>query len=480
MKTIIKGGEKLKTIWTPFRTVFVLSLFLMVFVLSGCGQNTSPKENVTSSKQNDTASNSSTSTSQQTSEMKTTASPVQLTFYYPVGVTGPLSEIMQKMVQQFNDEHPNIQVKAVFTGSYNDNTAKIITSLKGGNPPDVVISLSQDLTMLLDLDAIQPFDELFASKDPALQFDESDFFPAFMLNSSRDGKIWGIPFQRSTPVMYYNKEAFKEANLDPQKPPETWDELVKMASQTMVKDKAGKVQRWGVEIPISGTSTWLFEALAIEAGKDIYNGNPAAIELDTPESKHAMQWLIDLSKKYKVMPEGVIDWSAASTDFTSGATTFLYHSPGSLSAIMKQAPFEVGVAFLPKDKQYGVPTGGGNLYIMKGIPEERRQAAWTFVQWMVAPDRAAQWSIDTGYVPVRKAAEQTKLWQDYIAGRPQAQIALEQLPYAQAELDTHKRSEVQKMVADAIQAVLSGSQSIDDAFNNAQKQIDQVLKPYQK
>lgn len=456
-----------KAILHPYPLILLL---VTILVLSGCGQGAKPG-----------AANSASSSSLSGSAASgaNNAETVELTFYYPVGVTGPLTEIMNKLVDEFNRSHPDIRVKAVFTGDYANNTSKIITALKGGNPPDVAISLSQDLALLQDSEAIQPFDELFASTDPNSAFDVHDFFPAFMLNSQSDGKTWGIPFQRSTPVLYYNKAALKEAGLDPNRPPETWDELVEMAKKTMKKE-GNKVTRWGVEIPISGVSTWLFEALALQAGQGLYNGNPAQVFIDTPESKQAMQWLVDLSHKYGVMPQGVIDWSAATTDFTSGKTVFLYHSTGSLSAVLKQANFDVGVAFLPKNKVYGVPTGGGNFYIFKGVPEDHRRAAWTFVQWMVSPDIAAQWSIDTGYVPVRKAATETARWKDYVAQRPQAEVAMKQLEYAHAEFAPHQRTEVQKIVADAIQAVLTGAASIDDAFRKAQAQSDQILSKHAK
>ncbi|QZA32801.1 ABC transporter substrate-binding protein [Hydrogenibacillus sp. N12] len=452
------------------RLFALLLVAVLSFAAAGCGQGGRPT--------GDSAPTNAAPTSQSAGAppAETASSrPVELTFFYPVGVTGPLTEIMNGLVDEFNRTHPGIRVKPVFTGNYADNTAKIVTALKGGNPPDVVISLSQDLAYLREIDAIQPFDDLFAKTDPALRFDPQDFFPAFMLNSQMEGKTWGIPFQRSTPVMYYNKTALKEAGLDPEKPPETWDELVDAAKKTMRREN-GKVARWGVEIPISGVSTWLFEALALEAGQGLYDGDPTKVFVDTPAAKRAMQWLVDLSHREGVMPEGVIDWSAASTDFTAGKTVFLYHSTGSLSAILKQANFDVGVAFLPKDKQYGVPTGGGNFYILKGIPETHKEAAWTFVQWMVSPEIAARWSIDTGYAPVRKAATETDRWKQYVAERPQAEVALKQLEYAHPEFAPYQRPQVQKIVADAIQAVLTGAATVDDAFARAQQDADRILQ----
>ena len=148
----------------------------------------------------------------------------KLQFYYPVGVAGPLARIIDGLRPEWNQKNPQIQVEPVFAGSYTEAYAKTLAAIRGGTPPDVAIMLSQNLNDILGQDIVIPLDELIAADAAQVKID--DFFPAFMLNSKQGGKIWSIPFQRSTPVMYYNKDAFKEAGLDPQKPPQTQAELV--------------------------------------------------------------------------------------------------------------------------------------------------------------------------------------------------------------------------------------------------------------
>lgn len=397
---------------------------------------------------------------------------VELTFFYPVGVAGPLSKLIQQLVDQFNQSHPQVHVTASFTGDYTSTTTKVLTALNAHQPPDVAILLSTDLQTLLDLNAIVPIDAFLTQAGPDFALD--DFQPAFLKNSQAQGKTWSVPFQRSTPVLYANQAALQAAGRDPNALPQTWDELVEVAQRAM---QTGKVS-WGVEIPATGSAYWLFQALCIEAGHDLNGDGPASVAFDTAASRTALHWMVDLSRTMRVMPTGAIDWSATPTDFAAGHVAFVYHSTGSLRAILNQASFPVGVGFLPKREQYGTPTGGGNLYIFREIPTERQQAAWTFIQWMTAPERAAQWAIDTGYVPTRRSALETAIWRDYVAKTPQARVALDQLAYSYPELNGHQSGQLQKLVSDAVQAAVTGQKSPEQALADAQRQADQILAAY--
>ena len=184
---------------------------------------------------------------------------MKLQFYYPVGVAGPLARIIEGYVQEWNKSHPQIQVEPVFAGNYTEAYAKTLAAIQTGTPPDVAIMLSQNLNDIIRQNIVIPLDELIPAD--AAQVNMDDFFPAFMLNSTSGGKVWSIPFQRSTPVMYYNKEAFKEVGLDPNKPPQTWAEMV-AAAKKLTKtggrpdDPLGPrdpLQRWGRHLALRGT-----------------------------------------------------------------------------------------------------------------------------------------------------------------------------------------------------------------------------------
>lgn len=403
--------------------------------------------------------------------------PVELEFYYPVAVGGPITKIVDGMVETFEKSHPNIKIKSIYAGSYQDSVAKALTAQKGGNPPQLAVLLSTDMFTLIDEDAIVPFDPLVQSEEDKKWL--GGFYKAFMANSQTGGKTWGIPFQRSTIVMYYNKDMFKKAGLDPNQPPGTWDELVDTAKKLTVADGAGQTTQWGLEIPSGGSfAYWLFQALTTpndvllmnEDGNEVYFDKPAVIE--------ALQFWHDLANKDKVMPTGTIDWGTTPKDFLVGKTAMMWTTTGNLTNVRKNAAFDFGVAPMPKAKQGGSPTGGGNFYLFKDTTPEQRDAAYTFVKWMTNPQNAAQWSIDTGYVAVSPAAWETDTMKAYVKDVPQAVVARDQLKVSVAEFSTHENQRVTKLLNDNIQAVLTNSKSASQAMKDAQRDADRILRPY--
>ncbi len=403
---------------------------------------------------------------------------VELKFYYPVSVSGPLAKVMDGMVADFYRIRPGIHVTPVFAGGYDEAMAKTQTAVLGGNPPDVAVLLSTDLFTLLDMNAIIPLDG-YINEAGGDRF-RNDFFDAFWLNSRVGKTTYSIPFQRSTIILYYNQDAFRKAGLDPARPPRTWTELVQDAQKLTVRDASGNVTQWGVGIPSTGFTYWLFQGFVAEAGQArLANPEGTEVYFDTPQTRRALDFWLRL-QDLRVEPKGITDWGTLPTQFVAGRFAMIYHSTGSLTFIRTSAPFKFGTAFMPADKQYGTPTGGGNLYIFRSIPPERQKAAWEFIQWMTAPQQAARWSEASGYVAVRKSAFGIKLYQEYTEKFPQALTARDQLPYAQAELSTHQSGQVQKIFSDNLQAALTGAKAPAQALRTAQQQADQVLSQFRK
>ena len=406
------------------------------------------------------------------------ARAVDVTFYYPVAVGGPITKIVDAMAADFEKENPGIKVKPVYTGSYQDTITKTITALKGGEPPHFSVILAVDMYTLIDEDAIVPFDELAAT--PEDQAWLNSFFPGFMENSRTDGKTWGIPFQRSTVVLYWNKEAFKEAGLDPERPPANWVEMVDYARKLTKRDASGKVAQWGIQVPSSGFPYWLFQGFTTQndvrlmnaAGNQTYFDNPAVIE--------ALQFWVELSKAYKVMPEGIIEWGTTPKDFFERKIAMMWTTTGNLTNVKANATFPFGVAMLPANKRRGTPTGGGNFYIFKKASAEERAAAYKFIKWATTPERAAQWGIATGYVAVRPDAWETPAMKKYVEGFPAAAVARDQLQYAVAELSTHENQRVTKALNDGLQAALSGLKPAESAMKDAQREAERILRPYRR
>jgi sn-glycerol 3-phosphate transport system substrate-binding protein len=408
------------------------------------------------------------------------AKPVELEFYYPVAVGGPITKIVDKAVAGFEKANPDIKIKAIYSGSYQDSVAKALTAQKGGNPPQVAVLLSTDMFTLIDQDAIVPIDK-FIKTDADKKWLGS-FYDAFMQNSRTGGKTWGIPFQRSTIVMYYNKDLFKQAGLDPDHAPGTWDELVADAKKLTKRNGDGQVTQWGLEIPSGGAfAYWLFQALTTpnkailmnSAGNQVYFDKPAVIE--------ALQFWHDLAYKYKVMPTGTIDWGTTPKDFLVGKTAIMWTTTGNLTNVRKNAKFDFGVAPMPKataDGKGGSPTGGGNFYIFKDSTPEQQQAAFKFAKWMTSPENAAQWSIDTGYVAVTKSAWETDKMKAYVQKVPQALVARDQLAVSVAEFSTHDNQRVTKLLNDNLQAVVTNAKTPKQAMEDAQAGAKRILRSY--
>ena len=392
----------------------------------------------------------------------------EITFYYPVAVGGPITKTIDGYAADFEKENPGIKVKPVYTGTYQESLVKALTAHKSGQPPTTAILLSTDMYTLIDEDAVVPIEGI----------DTKVFYPAFMANSQTGGKTWGVPFQRSTIVLYWNKELFKEAGLDPEKAPANWDEMRAFAQKLTKRDASGNVTQWGVQIPSSGFPYWLFQGLTTPNGVELMNAAGTQTYFDKPEVVEALQYWVDLGRKDKVMPTGVIEWGTTPKDFFEKKTAMIWTTTGNLTNVKTNAKFDFGVAMLPAKKRRGSPTGGGNFYVFKKASKEQQAAAVKFAQWMTQPERAAQWGIDTGYVAVRPDAWKTAKMEAYVKSFPVVAVARDQLEFSVAELSTHDNQRVTKALNDGIQAALTGAKTPQQAMKDSQAEAARILRAY--
>ena len=399
------------------------------------------------------------------------AEQTKLTMYYPIAVGGALTEVVDGMIEGFEAENPDIDVEAIYAGNYDDTRIRALSAINSGDAPQLSVLFSIDAYDLIEQDLIVPFDDVVKGEEGQKWL--NSFYPALMKNGQIDGKTWGIPFQRSTIVMYYNKDMFKEAGLDPNAPPKTWEELVTDA-KALTKDG-----RWGLMVPSTGYPYWMFQCFAIQNGKELMNAEGTETYFTDPKVVEALEFWRGLATDAKVMPEGTVEWGTLRQAFLQGQTAMMWHTTGNLSAVKKDATFDFGVAMLPANVQPGSPTGGGNFYLFKGSDEAEQQAALKLVQYMTAPDRAAEWSIATGYVGVSPASYETEALKTYTKDFPAALVARDQLEVAIPEFSTYETARVREALNNAIQATLTGSKSAEEALGEAQATSDRLLKPFQ-
>ncbi len=399
--------------------------------------------------------------------------PVTIRFNYPIAVGGPITKIIDGYCADFARENPGLRVEPIYAGSYQDTLTKTLTALRGGDAPELACLLSVDIFTLIGENAILAWDDLPGVERPWLD----GFYPGFLENSRTAGKTWGVPFQRSTVVLYWNKEAFREAGLNPETPPATWAEQVDFA-QKLTRQDGGQTARWGLQIPSSGFPYWLFQGLTTQADVRLMNPEGNQTFFADPKVAEALQYWMDLSTRHRVHPAGIVEWGTTPRDFFERKTAMMWTTTGNLTNVRRNAPFPFGVAMLPAGRRRGSPTGGGNLYVMRSANPAQREAAVKFARFLTTPERAAQWGIDTGYVAVTPAAFDTPAMRAYVAEFPAAAVARDQLPHAVAELSTHENQRVTKALNDNLQAALTGRKPATPAMADAQAEAERILRPY--
>lgn len=404
------------------------------------------------------------------------ADPVEISIYYPIAIGGPVTAIIDDLTARFEESHPDIKVNPIYAGTYSESVSKALTAFKAGQPPELAVMLSTEIYTLVDQGAIIPFDDLLQSDEQKAWLD--GFMPIFMLNSQYQGKTWGIPFQRGTTVFFWNKDAFEKAGLDPEKGPQTWEEVVDFAKKLTVRDSNGNVTQWGMQVPGSLTPYWILQGYVAQNGGKLMNAEGTETYLDSPEVVEALQYWVDLSQKHKVMKPGVIEWATNPKDFFEGRAAMITTTSGNLTNVKNNAPFPFGVQILPEHRFRGAPTSGGNLYLMKGSSPEKQAAALEFAIWLTSAEQSAQWSIQTGYIAPREDAWQTDAMKAYVEEFPGADVPRQQIPYMVKEFSTYENQRVAQILDNAIQSALTASKTPEAAMSGAQADIERILKQY--
>jgi len=244
---------------------------------------------------------------------------------------------------------------------------------------------------------------------------------------TRKDQIYWVPFARSTPLFYYNKDVWAEAGL-PDRGPETWDELEEWAP-ALLKQEGGQISRAAFAHPSAGSYiAWLFQGV-IWQFEGRYSNPDFTIRLTEPNAIEAGQFYADTTHR--------LGWATtpkdAAQDFTTGLAASCMLSTGSLIGVQTNAAFAVGTAFLPKKRGFGCPTGGAGFAVLSSAPAERQQAALRWIAFATGTEGTLQWSQSTGYMPVRTSARQDPRMQTFFEQNPNFKTAVDQLPQTQPQ-----------------------------------------------
>jgi sn-glycerol 3-phosphate transport system substrate-binding protein len=311
------------------------------------------------------------------------------------------------------------------------------------------------------LGAAQPLDDLVAGSGGKQFLDR--FWPSMLLNCGYNGKIYAVPFQRSTPVMYYNKDAFAAAGLDPEKPPLTWDELAN-AAQKLTTREGDRVTRWGLELPLEAFG-WFYYALTYANNGETLSADGTKVLWDDQKNLEALQFWHDLVNKYKVTP-AYTPWNDGPQEFAAGRAAIVWHSTGSQAFMRQNVKFRWGLGRIPKHTQFGPPSGGGNM-LMYATEPARRKAGWTFMTWMSDAPQAARWSIASGYLATNIASWDRPEMQALLKEHPEVAVTKEQLPDAKKEPSSPKFPVARDILNSLIKDVLANKAPLESATKQA-------------
>lgn len=324
-------------------------------------------------------------------------------------------DFIEEIAKKFNEENPDIEVEIVYSGGYQASLQSAQAALAAGGPPNVAMFEQTRGAAFVDAGALEPLNEYF-EKEPNISFD--DFFPGLQRTAMYEGTIYGIPYNTSTPLLYYNKDLFKKAGLEG--PPETWDELLEYSQ--ILWEKLGV---YGIDFYHWG---WLFEAWIGQNGGRILADDFSEFIFNSEEAVEAMEFVQDMVHKH-----GVATFNSSSEGydmFFSERLAMTMRSTASLQSNIKTATFDLGVAPLPYHKEHYAPIGGANFFMFDTGTQEQKDAAWKFLMYLIEPDNFAEFAINTGYMVAYEEAYQNEKLQAHLKNEPRANVTYQQLDYA--------------------------------------------------
>ncbi|OKI49199.1 ABC transporter substrate-binding protein [Micromonospora sp. CB01531] len=403
---------------------------------------------------------------------------------------GPNAQAVDQLVADFNAQSGGkVEVKAVFQGSYDETIAKYKASVQQKSTPALVQIYDIGTRFMVDSKQVVPVHK-FVEKDA---FNAADIEPNIASYYSIDGKLWSMPFNSSTPLLYLNKEAFERAGLDPTKPPRNLTEIGELAKKLTVKDASGKTVQYGFGAAIYG---WLLEQLLATDGKEYCDhgngrtGLASKVQFDQETAVGVAQWWTDLVKGGYATNTGrkTDDAQAA---FKAGTVAMHLESTSVLRGYVDAAKgkFTVLTAPYPKvgSSSAGGPIiGGASLWIGGvGHSAQEKRAAWEFVKFASSPAAQAKWHTGTGYVPINAKALEEQIDKDWMAKFPQFRTAVDQLhalppSVASAGCLLGVMPQARKASEDGLEAAIVGSKPAEQAMKDAAASVQGAIDSYNK
>ncbi len=440
---------------------------------AAAGTATTIKPNEATTKENSaTSDDSSKSTSTEGNsdtahEASTTGNEtVKIEYWY--SWTDKIQENNINLTEKFNEtvgKQKGIQVTAEYQGSYDDLHQKLQAAHVAGVTPAVTVMEIASVKTFAVNGVIRPLDDYIERSGVNMK----DFFPGLMENSYVDEKCYGLPYLRSTPILYLNTTLLEKAGLDP-KGPATYDELYEYCKT--IKEK--------LNIPglSMNSGTWFLEGFLMQHGTTVLNKEQTATNINSPQSKKMFAFFKELQDKGYARIVAGADGNKVKTDVMNQSTAMFFSSTADLTnnlAIAQENGYEINTTFMPKETQYGVPTGGCNLVMTEKITDQQKEAAWEFINWMTSTEQAAYSNKQTGYVATRASVADLPETIQLYAQIPQYKVALDQLQYAAGRPMNPGYAQGQVALIEAMDAIWVNNADIDSTLAATEEKVNRFL-----
>lgn len=447
------------------KKLLALLIFGLVLFIAACSSDGEASEDDSSTG----AKASSEDTSESDGEKQT------VTFWHSMGGAG--QEALDAIVNSYNQSQDAVQVNAEYQGTYDEALTKFNAVAGTDSAPTMMQTFEIGTMSMINSGNIVPIQEFVNADSYDMGGLEENIVSYYSLNDT----FYSMPFNSSTPVMYYNKEAFEAAGLDPEAPPETFEE-VEEASTAIVESnpdmKGFALQAYG----------WLYEQLLANQGALLLNNNNGRTDASTEigwteeEGKSIFTWVENMVNDGTFANYGT-NGDNMMAGFLAGDVSMFLQSSASSRDVIDNAPFEVGIAFLPhpEDKErQGVVIGGASLWMIDGKPEAEQQAAWDFMKYLQTPEVQAEWHVGTGYFAINPAAYEEQTVKDAYEEMPQLQVTVDQLQATEPSYATQGGlmdmiPEGRKIMETALETVYNGG-DVDEAYNTAVDQYNAAIE----
>jgi ABC-type glycerol-3-phosphate transport system substrate-binding protein len=376
-------------------------------------------------------------------------------------------DTLEKLVNEYNNQNPDVQVKLIFQGLYNDMKTKLLNALKTGNLPDISQIAIEYLDIFLLDNRIEPITSYISEQD------RDDILSQFWNGVMRDREIYAFPFNQSVQVLYYNKYAFRRAGLDPEKPPKTWDEVIKYGEKlTKDFDENGTIDQWAVLISLEGV--FGFTPLIRQVGGEFLNEARTKALFSSPEGVKVMNLIQDMTYKNKIMPS---NWTLfeGTNAFLQGKITMGPITCAGIKFAEENLPWELGIAPLPYIENKSVLLGGAGLVIFTKS-SSRRKAAFHFIRWLTNRENTIRWHEETGYLPIRKSAIESLELKSFHESNPNYKVPVDQLPYSRPPDFTPYLPQIDQIIRFAIENIMINKKDPEEILELAADRVNDLLQ----